>query len=42
IGKKTVYRVRLGPFPTQARAQQAANLANAKVGVRGSVLGPNQ
>ncbi|MBF0273235.1 MAG: SPOR domain-containing protein [Magnetococcales bacterium] len=41
-GKKNVFRVRLGPFPTQARAQQAANLANAKAGAKGTVLGPNQ
>ncbi|MBF0215339.1 MAG: SPOR domain-containing protein [Magnetococcales bacterium] len=42
VGKKTVYRVRLGPFPTMARAQQAANLAATKAGVKGTVLGPNQ
>ncbi|MBF0191672.1 MAG: SPOR domain-containing protein [Magnetococcales bacterium] len=41
-GKKSVFRVRLGPFPTQARAQQAANLANAKTGVKGTILGSNQ
>ncbi|MBF0340445.1 MAG: SPOR domain-containing protein [Magnetococcales bacterium] len=42
VGKKTVYRVRLGPFPSQARAQQAATLAGAKAGVKGSVIGPGQ
>ncbi|MEO5346005.1 MAG: SPOR domain-containing protein [Magnetococcus sp. YQC-9] len=41
-GSKPVYRVRLGPFQTQQRAQQAANMAQAKVGVKGAVLNPGQ
>ncbi|GAB0058300.1 hypothetical protein SIID45300_02647 [Candidatus Magnetaquicoccaceae bacterium FCR-1] len=42
-GAKTVYRVRLGPFQTQQRAQQAANMAQAKIGgVKAVVLNPGQ
>ncbi|MBF0164886.1 MAG: SPOR domain-containing protein [Magnetococcales bacterium] len=42
-GAKTVYRVRLGPFQTQQRAQQAANMAQTKIGgVKAVVLNPGQ
>lgn len=41
-GNKTVYRVRMGPFPSQAKAQQAANQARSKINVKGAmaVVGP--
>ncbi|MBF0190137.1 MAG: SPOR domain-containing protein [Magnetococcales bacterium] len=40
VGNKVMYRVRLGPFASSARAKQAAGLVGKQIGVEGSVLGP--
>ncbi|NGZ06481.1 MAG: SPOR domain-containing protein [Magnetococcales bacterium] len=42
VGNKTMYRVRLGPFPSAARAKLAAGLVSRQAGVEGTVLGPGQ
>lgn len=38
-GTKITYRVHLGPFATENRAQRAANLANSKTGMKGLISG---
>ncbi|MBF0126430.1 MAG: SPOR domain-containing protein [Magnetococcales bacterium] len=42
VGKQVMYRVRLGPFASQARAKQAAGLASRQAAVEGTVLRPGQ
>ncbi len=40
IGKKTLYRVRMGPFDNQALAKQAASVVNKETSLKGTVLRP--
>lgn len=42
IGNKVMYRVRLGPFSSQARAKMAAGLASREAAVEGTVLRADQ
>ncbi|MBF0272012.1 MAG: SPOR domain-containing protein [Magnetococcales bacterium] len=42
VGNKVMYRVRMGPFASSARAKQAAALVGKQAGVEGTVLGPGQ
>ncbi|MEO5331124.1 MAG: SPOR domain-containing protein [Magnetococcus sp. YQC-5] len=42
VGNKVMYRVRLGPFSSQARAKMAAGLASREASVDGTVLRAGQ